>query len=117
MRHVLDRLPSCAILDGGVGTELIARGIRAGAACPEAWNVDRAGEVRDLHSAYFAAGADVVQSNTFGGTRLRLAAFGHQADVRSFNLIGALLAREARPADRREALVVGDLGPTGAVPP
>jgi 5-methyltetrahydrofolate--homocysteine methyltransferase len=113
-RTALDRLPRRALLDGGVGTELIARGLRVSKDCAEAWNVERADEVRKIHAAYFAAGADVVQTNTFGGTRLRLSAFRRQTEVRALNLAAALLAREVRPPG---GLVVGDVGPTGAIPP
>jgi 5-methyltetrahydrofolate--homocysteine methyltransferase len=67
-----------------------------------------------VHQAYFAAGADVVQTNTFGATRIRLSAFGRQTDVRALNLAGALLARELRPAG---ALIAASVGPTGAIPP
>lgn len=97
-----------------MGTELIARGLKAGQECAEAWNVEHPDEVRRIHEAYFAAGADAVQTNTFGGTRLRLSAFGRQTEVRRLNLTGALLAREVRPPGK---LVIGSIGPTGAIPP
>jgi 5-methyltetrahydrofolate--homocysteine methyltransferase len=112
--RLADRLPSRTLLDGGVGTELIASGLVRDVDCPDAWNLDRPDVVRDIHQAYFAAGADAVQTNTFGATRLRLVSFGRQAEVRRLNLAGALLAREVRPTGR---LVIGDLGPTGALPP
>lgn len=114
MRGALGRLPRRALLDGAVGTELIARGLRVSKECPEAWNLERPDEVRRLHEAYFEAGADVVQTNTFGGSRIRLSAFRRQTEVRALNLAAALLAREVRPAGR---LVFGSVGPTGAVPP
>ena len=97
-----------------MGTELIARGLKVGRGCPEAWNLDRPEDIRRLHEAYFHAGADAVQTNTFGGNRLRLAGFGRAADVRAMNLAGALLAREVRPSGR---LVIGSIGPTGEIPP
>ena len=97
-----------------MGTELMARGLRAGKDCAEAWNLDRPDDVRRIHQAYFAAGADVVQTNTFGGTRIRLSAFGRQTDVRNVNVAGALLARELRPAG---VLIAASVGPTGAIPP
>jgi homocysteine S-methyltransferase len=107
-------LPAPMLLDGGMGTELIARGLRPGVDCAEAWNVDRPNDVREVHAAYFAAGADAVQTNTFGATRVRLRAFRRDREVRNYNLQGALLAREVRPPGK---FVIGDLGPTGAVPP
>jgi len=97
-----------------VGTQLIARGLRAGKECAESWNTLRADDVRGLHRAYFEAGADAVQTNTFGGTRFRLGVFGLAAEVRVLNVAGALLAREVRPSGRT---VIGSMGPTGLIPP
>jgi 5-methyltetrahydrofolate--homocysteine methyltransferase len=81
-------LPPQMLLDGGMGTELISRGLRPGVDCAEAWNVDRPGDVREVHAAYFAAGADAVQTNTFGATRVRLRAFRRDREVRSTTLRG-----------------------------
>jgi methionine synthase I (cobalamin-dependent) len=106
--------PTRLLLDGAVGTELIARGLAAGSECPEAWNLERPDDVQALHAAYFEAGAQAVQTNTFGGNRLRLSLFGRQTEVRSLNVAAALLAREVRPTG---AFVIGSLGPTGALPP
>ncbi|HEY7956401.1 MAG TPA: homocysteine S-methyltransferase family protein, partial [Polyangia bacterium] len=55
------------LLDGAMGTELIARGLRVREECPEAWNLERPDEVRAIHAAYVAAGAEVIQTNSFGG--------------------------------------------------
>src|SRR5689334_731530 len=107
------RIPG-GVLDGAIGTELIARGLRVGREPAEAWNLSHPDVLRKLHAAYFAAGAEAVQTNTFGGTRLRLTQFRRQADVRALNLAACLLAREARPTGKR---VVGSIGPTGAIPP
>ena len=52
-------------LDGGMGTQLQARGLKPGEV-PELWNLERPDDVRAIHEAYLAAGADVVYSNTFG---------------------------------------------------
>ena len=52
-------------LDGGMGTQLQAKGLRPGET-PELWNLTRPDDVRAVHDAYFAAGADVVYANTFG---------------------------------------------------
>jgi methionine synthase I (cobalamin-dependent) len=107
------RIPG-GVLDGGIGTELIARGLRIGKDPAEGWNISHPNVLRDLHAAYFEAGAVAVQTNTFGGTRLRLTQFRRQAEVRALNLAGCLLAREARPIGKR---VIGAIGPTGAIPP
>jgi methionine synthase I (cobalamin-dependent) len=110
------RLGSRMLLDGAVGTELMSAGLKPREEPAELWNRTRPAEVQRVHRAYFDAGADAVQTNTFGGNRLRLAAFdrGTSAEVRALNVAGALLAREVRPEGR---LVIGSIGPTGAIPP
>src|SRR5438034_11275166 len=85
------------LLDGAMGTELIARGLRVREECPEAWNLDRPDDVRAVHAAYIAAGADAVHTNTFGGTRPRLTRFGKQDQLRPILLAAVRLAREAAP--------------------
>jgi 5-methyltetrahydrofolate--homocysteine methyltransferase len=73
--------------------------------------VDRPDEVRACHEAYAEAGARVLTTNTFGGTRPRLEMHGIEERVRELSRAGAALAREV--ADRYGVLVAGDLGPTG----
>jgi methionine synthase I (cobalamin-dependent) len=104
------------LLDGAMGTELMARGLDPGEEPADAWNQSRPADVQAVVRAYLDAGADVVQTNTFGANRLRLASFrrGAPADVRGLNVAGALLAREVRPPGR---LIAGSMGPTGAIPP
>ena len=63
------------LLDGAMGTELISRGFAPGGP-PEEWNVARPDDVAAIHAAYYAAGADIVETNTFGASRLKLAAYG-----------------------------------------
>ena len=92
-----------------MGTELIARGLRVREECPEAWNLERPDDVRAVHAAYVAAGADAIQTNTFGGTRPRLSRFGKQDQQRPLLLAAVRLAREAASG----RLVIGSLGPTG----
>jgi methionine synthase I (cobalamin-dependent) len=83
------------LLDGAMGTELMARGLDPGEEPADAWNQSRPADVQAVVRAYLDAGADVVQTNTFGANRLRLASFrrGAPADVRGLNVAGALLAR------------------------
>jgi 5-methyltetrahydrofolate--homocysteine methyltransferase len=102
------------LLDGGMGTELMAQGLDPAADCAESWNRSHPDIVQRVYSAYFDAGADAVQTNTFGGTRLRLAAHSKHTEVRALNVVGALLAREVRPPGR---IIIGSIGPTGAIPP
>lgn len=99
-----------ALLDGATGTMLQAAGLDDGGA-PELWNVERPDVVRSVHAAYVAAGASVVTTNSFGGTRPRLDMHGLGDRVAELNAAAARLAREA--AAPSGALVAGGLGPTG----
>jgi 5-methyltetrahydrofolate--homocysteine methyltransferase len=100
------------ILDGAMGTQLMARGF-ASETCPEEWNVSHADVVTDVHRAYFAAGADVVLTNTLGGTRAKLAHHGLDGRVAELNAAAARLAVAVRDAEAPAGLVAGDIGPTG----
>ena len=97
------------LFDGAVGTELLARGLGPGVP-PELWNADQPDVVRNVHRAYFEAGADVVTTNSFGGTPLKLAAHGLENRAFALNRAAARLAREAAPPGR---YVAGSMGPTG----
>jgi 5-methyltetrahydrofolate--homocysteine methyltransferase len=97
------------LLDGAMGTELMARGLVQGTA-PESWNTERPEVVREVHAAYFAAGADVVSTNSFGGSALKLAGHGLEGRTYELNLAAARLARSAAPPGR---YVAGSMGPTG----
>ena len=97
-------------LDGGMGTQLQARGLAAGE-IPELWNLTRPDDIRAVHAAYLAAGADVVYSNTFGANPAKYHGDAPLADVIA---AGIQIAREAG-SDTRAAshLVALDIGPTG----
>ena len=97
------------LLDGALGTELMARGLPQGAS-PESWNSDRPEAVRGVHRDYFAAGSDVVSTNSFGGSRIKLAGHGLEGRTAELNLAAARLARAAAPPD---GYVAGSIGPTG----
>ena len=97
------------LLDGGFGTELIARGFPQGA-CPEAWNVEKPEVVKEIHNNYYDAGADAVLTNSFGGTTIKLSS--HDLEDRCFELnrAAALIANEVKPEGR---YLGGSMGPTG----
>jgi 5-methyltetrahydrofolate--homocysteine methyltransferase len=101
------------LLDGGMGTALMKQGLPAGTP-GELWNLERPDAVRAVHAQYLEAGSEVVQTNTFGGTTLRLESHGLKDRFEDINLAGARLAREAAGDDR---LVAGNLGPTGRMMP
>ncbi len=96
------------ILDGATGTELQKRGMPAGV-CPEAWCREHPQALQDVQRAYREAGSDIVYTCTFGANRLKLGEYGIK-DVRALNEELARLSRRALGAD---ALIAGDIGPTG----
>ncbi len=97
------------IADGATGTTLQKAGLPAGTA-PERWNLENPDAVRALHRGYIEAGADMVLTNTFGGTSVRLKREGLQDRAAEINRAAAALAREVAG---ESVLVVGDIGPTG----
>ena len=106
----------CLVADGAMGTQLFAVGLSAGDP-PEAWNVHHAERVRAIHRAYFRAGADLVVTNSFGGTRFRLALHSLEDQVVELNEAAARNARIEADAESERAgrpvLVAGSMGPTG----
>jgi homocysteine S-methyltransferase len=110
---LLDRLAERPLLaDGAMGTMLYARGVPVDA-CFDVLNVLDPRVVQAVHREYVAAGADCLETNTFGANRFKLAASGHEARVREINRQGARLCREVRETMGRDVLVLGSLGPLG----
>ena len=97
------------IFDGAMGTMLQAEGLSPGE-CAELWNVERPDLVQKIHQAYFEAGAQVVETNTFGANSIKLAAFGLESRTHELNCQGGRLAKEVAPPG---GLVAGSVSPTG----
>src|SRR6185503_4023181 len=81
------------LCDGAMGTMLYARGVFINR-CYDELNLSQPDLIREIHAEYLQAGAEVVETNTFGANRLRLEHFGLQDKVREMNLAGVKLARE-----------------------
>ncbi len=95
--------------DGAMGTMLQRAGLTSGGA-PELWNVERPEVVRSIYRGYVDAGAEIIETNTFGGNRYRLKLHNLQERVAELNRAGAALAREVAG---ETVLVAGSIGPTG----
>jgi methionine synthase I (cobalamin-dependent) len=97
------------LLDGAMGTQLIARGIQAGA-CNEYLNIDSPQIISDIHESYIRAGSDAIITNTFGANKYALARHGFAGETARINTAGAELARQAAGEEKH---VLGDVGPSG----
>lgn len=103
---VKDRI---VFFDGAMGTMLLEAGLPPGGV-PEIWNLEKPDIVMGIYQQYFNAGADVVHTNTFGGSTLKLGIKGHAGKMEAINLAAVKLARRVCPENR---FVAGDMGPTG----
>lgn len=102
-------LPGPIITDGAWGTQLQAQGLGAGE-CPDAWNLSNPSKVENVARAYVEAGSEVILTNTFGATRLRLADHGLADKTVEINRAGAAIS--LRAANGR-ARVFASVGPSG----
>ena len=106
--------PGIIIADGAMGTMLQQAGLKPGE-LPTLWNLEHADRVRAVHGAYLAAGAQILLTNTFSGNRFCLAKHGLTARLAELNIAGAQILRAEIEAQKKrgEALVAGDIGPSG----
>jgi 5-methyltetrahydrofolate--homocysteine methyltransferase len=111
MSNLLQRVTEGRILvsDGATGTYLQAHGLEAGG-CPELMNATHPDVVRRMAGEYFDAGSDLVETNSFGGSRYMLAKYDLGDRVEELNRLAAEIARSAAPDGR---FVLGSIGPTG----
>jgi 5-methyltetrahydrofolate--homocysteine methyltransferase len=112
--EVVERVRAGEVLvfDGGYGTMLFAAGLTDGA-CPELWNDTHPDVVAGIHKGYFDAGSRIVETNTFGGSRLKLNEYGLGDRTAELNARGARIVRSVAPPD---AYVAGSIGPTSRLP-
>ena len=123
--HLLDALRDHVLLcDGGMGSRVQALTLDVEKDywnqenCTEILNLSRPDLVREIHRGYFEAGADMVETNTFGGSTITLEEFGLGARAHEINKIAAELAREAADtfSDGRHRYVIGSIGPGTKLP-
>src|SRR3954454_6633147 len=103
------------VCDGAMGTMLYAKGVFINKSF-DALNLTQPDLVAQGHQEYVAAGADVIETNTFGANRIRLASFGMAAQLRAITEAGAMLARRAASlggAHGKRTYVAGAIGPLG----
>ncbi len=109
----LQRLKRGPLLgDGAMGTQLHARGVSFERSFDEL-NLTEPKIVEEIHRAYIAAGAELIETNTFGANRFKLARHGLEHKVREINLRAVKLAREAREIAGEPTFLAGSVGPIG----
>jgi 5-methyltetrahydrofolate--homocysteine methyltransferase len=100
------------LADGATGTSLFAMGLESGEA-PELWNEAQPEKITKLHQDFVDAGADIILTNSFGGTRQRLKLHHAQDRVHELNRKAAEIARAVADKASRKVIVAGSVGPTG----
>ena len=111
MKKIISELKMGRILvsDGAWGTFLQQKGLKPGE-CPEEWNISRPNDVFAIAQSYIEAGADMVETNSFGGSRFKLEKYGFGDRVYEFNKAAAEISRRAAGPGH---FVLGSIGPTG----
>ncbi len=97
------------LLDGGMGSELIKRGLPPGK-CPELWNIENPETVKEIHKDYFNSDSNAVLTNSFGGSQINLKSFGLDEQCLELNKKAAEIAVSAKTENK---YVGGSIGPTG----
>jgi methionine synthase I (cobalamin-dependent)/5,10-methylenetetrahydrofolate reductase len=108
----VDSSPTPLLSDGAMGTQLNQRGVSFDQ-CFDQINLTQPELVMEIHRAYIQAGSQIIQTNTFGANRFKLAEHGLEEKVALINRAGVVLARQAALESGKEVLIAGDVGPLG----
>lgn len=113
MKTIVETVKSGAVLvsDGAWGTFLHKKGLEPGQ-CPELWCITRRSDVLDIAQSYVNAGADMIESNSFGANRFKLMHYGLEGRTKEMNRAAAVISREAAGPNRH---VIASIGPTGKI--
>lgn len=111
--HLLATKP-WLLADGATGSNLFEVGLVSGDA-PELWNTEHPEKITNLHQSFVDAGADIILTNSFGGTRYRLKLHNAQDRVEELNVLAAQIARKVADNSGRTVVVAGSIGPTGEI--
>jgi len=108
---ILSKIKQNRILlsDGAWGTFLQAKGLQPGE-CPELWNITRKSDVLEVAESYLKAGSDIIETNSFGGSSIKLSQYGLGERASELNEAAAAISREAAGKNKH---VAGSIGPTG----
>lgn len=105
------------LLDGAMGTMLQTYGLKSGE-CPEEWNISHPQVITKIHQEYINAGADIILTNTFGGSKIKLSNFGLGNDMVKINESAVNIAKEVINKERgsqKRIFIGGSMGPTGKI--
>ena len=111
--HLLATRP-WLLADGATGSNLFDVGLMSGDA-PELWNTEHPDRIAALHQSFVDAGADILLTNSFGGTVYRLKLHNAQSRMAELNTLAAQIARQVADASGRTIAVAGSMGPTGEI--
>ena len=111
--RLLDSRP-WLLADGATGSNLFDVGLMSGDA-PELWNTEHPDRIAALHRSFVEAGADILLTNSFGGTTYRLKLHKAEGRLAELNEAAARIARQVADASGREVAVAGSMGPTGEI--